>query len=96
MSSNYYESWNSFNDEEEKLHDNLAEDESNIKKDIDLFMDHHHDHQDEIAIFSLPESEKMKLCENHRVLGNYLYKEGLIPKACENYHLVYIIIINIY
>jgi hypothetical protein len=30
----------------------------------------------------------MKLCERHRILGNYLFQEGLYPKAAEQYQLV--------
>jgi len=37
--------------------------------------------------FNLPETTKMKICEDHRFMGNYLFKEGLIPKACQQYKL---------
>ena len=30
----------------------------------------------------------MESCETHRYLGNYFYKEGIIPKAAEQYKLV--------
>lgn len=43
----------------------------------------------ERKIFELPEWEKMILCERHRAVGNYLFQEGLYPKAAEQYQLVY-------
>ena len=48
---------------------------------------HLHDHKDERAFFQLPESTKFAQCERYRVVGNGLYKEGLIPKAAHNYKL---------
>ena len=39
-------------------------------------------------MFELPEKEKMAFCERHRLLGNYLYGEGVLPKAAEQYKTV--------
>lgn len=41
-------------------------------------------------MFELPEPEKMRRCESHRLLGNYLFNEGrhMAPKAAEQYKLV--------
>ena len=52
------------------------------------FMGHCNDHSEERRFFELPESEKLKYCEDHRVLGNYLFSEGMLPKAAEQYQLV--------
>ena len=39
-------------------------------------------------MFNLPEEEKIKFCERHRILGNHLFEEGLLPKAAEQYQTV--------
>jgi hypothetical protein len=44
--------------------------------------------QQERKMFNMPEEEKIKFCERHRVLGNYLFEEGLLPKAAEQYQTV--------
>ncbi|CAE7754890.1 FKBP4 [Symbiodinium microadriaticum] len=36
-------------------------------------------------MFHLPETDKIRFCERHRILGNLLYEEGLLPKAAEQY-----------
>ncbi len=53
----------------------------------DPFMGHYHDHHEERVFFEKPEVEKMAYCERHRVYGNALYQEGMIPKAAEQYKL---------
>lgn len=50
-------------------------------------MGHYHDHSEERAFFEKPEDEKMRYCEKHRVYGNALYEEGMLPKAAEQYQL---------
>jgi tetratricopeptide (TPR) repeat protein len=50
-------------------------------------MGHYHDHHEERVFFEKPEEEKMRFCERHRVYGNALYEEGMLPKAAEQYHL---------
>jgi hypothetical protein len=42
----------------------------------------------ERKMFELPEEEKMVFCERHRLLGNFLYAEGVLPKAAEQYKTV--------
>ena len=39
-------------------------------------------------MFERPEHEKMAFCERHRLLGNFLYGEGVLPKAAEQYKTV--------
>lgn len=39
-------------------------------------------------MFEQPEEDKMAFCERHRLLGNYLYSEGVLPKAAEQYKTV--------
>lgn len=39
-------------------------------------------------MFELPEEDKMAFCERHRLLGNFLYGEGVLPKAAEQYKTV--------
>jgi hypothetical protein len=48
---------------------------------------HVHDHSEERKIFELEEKDKKALCERHRAKGNYLFHEGLLPKAAEQFHL---------
>lgn len=48
---------------------------------------HCNDHGIERELFEKSEKEKMQLCERHHMLGNYLFNEGLLPKAAENYHI---------
>lgn len=44
-------------------------------------------------MFELPEQDKMRRCESHRLLGNLLFSEGrhMAPKAAEQYKLVQIL-----
>jgi hypothetical protein len=39
-------------------------------------------------MFEQPEEDKMAFCERHRLLGNFLYDEGVLPKAAEQYKTV--------
>jgi isopenicillin N synthase-like dioxygenase len=47
-----------------------------------------HIFEKERKFFELPELEKLQYCERHRMLGNYLYSEGMLPKAAEQYQMV--------
>jgi hypothetical protein len=42
----------------------------------------------ERKMFEQPEADKMAFCERHRLLGNFLYGEGVLPKAAEQYKTV--------
>ena len=53
------------------------------------FMGHSHDHAEERKIFEMEEKKKVQFCEKHRSLGNYLFEEGNIIKATEQYQLVF-------
>lgn len=48
---------------------------------------HYHDHSKERAFFELPEADKFKSCEENRKMGNYLFQEGVYPKAAEHYQI---------
>lgn len=50
-------------------------------------MGHSHDHSKEKDFFEQSEEDKIKRCEYHRLMGNYLYQEGMIPKAAESYKI---------
>ena len=83
-----YKYWSKWEDVEEILEKQQTEE----KKIIELssrpaFQGHLHDHSNERQFFVKPENEKMKYCEDHRYLGNYLYKEGNISDAIEQYKL---------
>jgi tetratricopeptide (TPR) repeat protein len=56
-------------------------------ENVNSDMGHYHDHSNERKMFSKPENEKYSYCERHRAIGNYLYSEGLIPKAAEQYQI---------
>ncbi len=58
-----------------------------LLKTSQSMLGHNHDHSGEREIFHLPESEKKKLCERYRILGNYLFEEGIYEKAAENYRI---------
>ncbi len=51
------------------------------------FMGHYHDHSEERKLFLKPEKEKLQHCENYRCMGNYLFQEGIYPKAAEQYQI---------
>ena len=48
---------------------------------------HMFEHAKEKKIFEMKEHEKKAFCEKHRAKGNYLFQEGLYPKAAEQYQL---------
>ena len=87
--TNVYQHWNKWEDLEELQRVKLEQEEKlkNIEDKIAAPMGHYHDHSEERKIFSLPEKEKLIHCERYRSLGNYLYSEGIYPKAAEQYQL---------
>jgi hypothetical protein len=42
----------------------------------------------ERKMFEQPEADKMAFCERHRLLGNFLFGAGVLPKAAEQYKTV--------
>ena len=48
---------------------------------------HHHDHAVEREFFDRPESAKTAECERHRRRGNFLFHEGNLDRACEQYKI---------
>jgi tetratricopeptide (TPR) repeat protein len=48
---------------------------------------HYHDHSSERSFFEKPEEEKFQSCEDNRMLGNFLFREGMFPKAAEHYQI---------
>lgn len=84
-----YGYWSNWEDVEELMEEknknekNLLDQVKNVNSD----MGHYHDHSIERTMFAKPENEKYSYCERHRAIGNYLYSEGLIPKAAEQYQI---------
>lgn len=39
------------------------------------------------TFFQRPEHDKFRICEENRLLGNYLFKEGNFRKSAEHYHI---------
>jgi tetratricopeptide (TPR) repeat protein len=84
-----YSYWSQWEDVEE-LHKAKEVEEENFSKLLSRsadFMGHTHDHAKERNIFYLPEAEKMIICERHRRKGNFLFYEGIYPKAAEQYQI---------
>jgi tetratricopeptide (TPR) repeat protein len=85
-----YAFWSDWEDAEELRHEKDREEERFRKMVAEQqadFLGHSHDHSEERKFFELPEPEKMSYCERHRIQGNYLFKEGVYPKAAEQYQL---------
>jgi hypothetical protein len=84
-----YEFWSRYDDVED-LQDKKSVAETQLGTLLDQapgLMDHYHDHSDERKIFELPEPEKLTICAHHREMGNFLFDEGLFPKAAEQYQI---------
>lgn len=84
-----YKYWSEWEDVEE-LRGQVKQEESRLESLVEHEMNpmgHCHSHSEERKMFELPEKEKMEFCERHRLLGNYLYREGIVPKAAEQYKL---------
>lgn len=83
-----YEMWSKWEDL-----DNLVEKKKNVEQRLESLlskgdsMGHYHDHSEENKIFHKSENEKRKICEFHREKGNFLFQEGLLPKAAEQYQI---------
>lgn len=83
-----YTYWSKWEDLEEINDIKAAEEEKLSKLESEgSFAGHTHDHKAERVFFQKPENEKMVFCEKHRVLGNYLFDEGNIPLAIEQYKI---------
>jgi tetratricopeptide (TPR) repeat protein len=84
-----YSYWSQWEDVEDLTQKKETEEENFTKllsRSTD-FMGHTHDHAKERNIFYLPEKEKLTICENHRQKGNFLFYEGIYPKAAEQYQI---------
>lgn len=82
-----YKYWNDWEDVEELQAEVTSEElrlEALLEKNTNP-MGHCHSHTEERRMFEQPEEDKMAFCERHRLLGNYLYSEGVLPKAAEQY-----------
>lgn len=83
-----YTSWSTYEDVDELTH---AKEKEEAKLDGIInksdMLGHYHDHSKERVFFELSEEEKFKSCEDSRIMGNYLYSEGVYPKAAENYQI---------
>ena len=51
------------------------------------FLNHRHEHSEERRIFEMTDKEKIKICKNKHLIGNYLFRQGLYSKAAEQYQL---------
>jgi hypothetical protein len=83
-----YESWSQW-DDVEQLNLSKAAEEARVagilnKQDS---LGHYHDHGKEREFYELPETDKMKHCEDNRVMGNYLFMEGAYNRAAEHYKI---------
>ena len=85
-----YRKWDRWN-EVETINDEVEREkkkvESLTKKTNQPIHTHAHEHSKEKKIFEMKEHEKKAFCEKHRAKGNYLFQEGLYPKAAEQYQL---------
>ena len=81
----YWDGWADLDDISEKRKTEQSKLEEIMSRPD--FMGHYHDHSEERKFFEKAESEKMDFCERHRCIGNYLYTEGMLPKAAEQYQI---------
>lgn len=83
-----YESWKDYEDIEDlkmrKVQEESILEGIHNKNDA---LGHYHDHSKERGFFELPEKEKFAACEDSRIMGNYLFQEGIFPKAAEQYQI---------
>lgn len=81
-----YTNWSTWSKLDE-LEQQKAQEEANYESLLNRkeAFGHIHDHTQERAFFELPEQEKYNKCEEFRMLGNALYKEGCYPRAIECY-----------
>jgi hypothetical protein len=83
-----YSDWSNWEDLED-LENKRRQEENRLeslsaKRDV---MQHQHDHSIEKEFFDLPESVKMKKCDDHRYVGNYLFAQGSFARAAERYEI---------
>lgn len=83
-----YQNWAAYEDTEE-LEQNIAKEEAKMKAIIDKTdnLGHYHDHSKERQFFEKSENEKFIACEDNRLMGNYLFGEGMYTKAAEHYQI---------
>jgi tetratricopeptide (TPR) repeat protein len=86
-----YEKWDRWNTVE-RLEEASVEEKERLqslraRSDSSSTFSHMHDHTEERKIFEMPETDKVQYCEAHRAKGNYLFHEGLLPKAAEQYQI---------
>lgn len=83
-----YANWNKYEDTED-LQQNKMQEEAKLDGILNKAdtLGHYHDHSKERAFFERPENEKFAACEDNRLMGNYLFKEGVYAKAAEHYQI---------
>jgi tetratricopeptide (TPR) repeat protein len=83
-----YTNWSKFEDTED-LQQSKAREEAKLDSILNKGdnLGHYHDHSKERGFFDRPESEKFSACEDNRLMGNYLFKEGVFAKAAEHYQI---------
>jgi hypothetical protein len=83
-----YADWTVYEDAEE-LQQSKAQEEAKLAGIISQTdnLGHYHDHSKERAFFELSEQDKFTACEDNRMMGNYLFAEGIFPKAAEHYQI---------
>ncbi len=83
-----YEEWSKWDDLED-LRSEKKWEENRLQSLIEKqeVMQHHHDHSKEKEFFDQPDDIKIKQCDNHRILGNFLFEEGAFSRAAEKYEI---------
>ncbi len=86
--ANSYQQWSNWEDIDE-LSAKKEYEQSKLQSLIDKqsVMQHYHDHSKEKEFFDLPEDVKIKKCNDYRILGNYLFDQGVYSKAAERYQI---------
>lgn len=86
--TNVYKKWTDWEDIEELQSSKVIEEDkiNQISNKTDC-LGHAHDHSKEREFFEQSEEIKLQECEKYRAMGNYLFKEGLLVKAAENYQV---------
>lgn len=84
-----YATWEEWAEYEQLKADKTKEQQKieRLMNNIDANMGHAHDHSKERLFFEAPEEYKFAMCERNRLLGNYLFKEGILNKAAEHYQV---------
>ena len=89
MNDNYrkWDRWNEVETITEEVESETKKMEKLTQRTSQPLHSHVHEHDKEKKIFEMKEKEKSAFCEKHRAKGNYLFQEGLYPKAAEQYQL---------